>query len=79
LLALRTKAPLITAFVSYRDNGVHIEFKNVVLPCGGDESSKVTEIVQMTAQYFEDGISENPRDWHMLQRIWVDGDFKERT
>ena len=79
LLALRTKAPLITAFVSYTDSGVHIEFRNVVLPSGGDESSKVKEIVQMTAQYFEDGISKNPHDWHMLQRIWVDGDFKERT
>jgi KDO2-lipid IV(A) lauroyltransferase len=79
LLALRTKAPLITAFVTYTDNGVHIEFRNVVLPSEGDESSKVKEIVQMTAQYFEDGISENPQDWHMLQRIWVDGDFKERT
>ena len=78
LLALRTKAPLITAFVSYTDNGVHIEFRHVVLPNRGDESSKVQEIVQMTAQYFEDGISENPQDWHMLQRIWVDGDFKER-
>jgi len=79
LLALRTKAPLITAFVSYTDNGVHIEFRNVLLPSVGDESSKVRQIVQMTAQYFEDGISENPQDWHMLQRIWVDGDFKERT
>lgn len=78
LLALRTKAPLITAFVSYTDNGVHIEFRHVVLPNRGDESSKVQEIVQMTAQYFKDGISENPQDWHMLQRIWVDGDFKER-
>ena len=78
LLALRTKAPLITAFVTYTDSGVQIEFRNVVLPSGGDESSKVKEIVQITAQYFEDGISENPQDWHMLQRIWVDGDFKER-
>ena len=79
LLALRTKAPLITAFVSYTDNGVHIEFRNVILPSLGDESSKVQESVQITAQYFQDGISENPQDWHMLQRIWVDGDFKERT
>jgi lauroyl/myristoyl acyltransferase len=78
LLALRTKAPLITAFVSYTDNGVHIEFRNIVLPSSGDENSKVQQIVQMTAKNFEDGISENPEDWHMLQRIWVDGDFKER-
>ena len=79
LLALRTKAPLITAFVTYTQSGVHIEFRNIILPSSGDESTKVNEIVQMTAQYFEDGISENPQDWHMLQRIWIDGDFKERT
>ena len=79
LLALRTKAPLITAFVSYTDTGVHIEFRNIILPSSGDENSKVKEIVQMTAQYFEDGISESPEDWHMLQRIWIDGDFKERA
>jgi KDO2-lipid IV(A) lauroyltransferase len=78
LLALRTKAPLITAFVSYTESGVHIEFRNIIVPSAGDESSKVKEIVQMTAQYFEDGISANPEDWHMLQRIWIDGDFKER-
>ena len=79
LLALRTNAPLITAFVSYTDNGVHIDFRSIVLPKSGDENSKVQQIVQMTAKYFEDGISENPEDWHMLQRIWVDGDFKERS
>ena len=79
LLALRTKAPLITAFVSYTETGVHIEFRNIIVPSSGDESSKVKKIVQMTAQYFEDGISERPEDWHMLQRIWIDGDFKERS
>ena len=79
LLALRTKAPLITAFVTYTQSGVHIEFRNIILPSSGDESTKVNEIVQMTAQYFADGISQNPQDWHMLQRIWIDGDFKERS
>lgn len=78
LLALRTKAPLITAFVSYTEIGVHIEFRNIILPSSGDESTKVKEIVQMTASSFEDGISQSPEDWHMLQRIWIDGDFKER-
>ena len=78
LLALKTQAPLITAFVSYTENGIHIDFKNVVLPSAGEESAKVREIVQMTARHFEDGISQTPQDWHMLQRIWVDGDFKER-
>lgn len=79
LLALRTKAPLITAFVSYTETGIHIEFNTVVLPTSGNESEKVQEIVQMTAQQFESGIRKAPHDWHMLQRIWVDGDFKERS
>jgi KDO2-lipid IV(A) lauroyltransferase len=79
LLAIRTNAPLITAFVSYTDTGVHIDFKNVVLPSAGAEREMVQEIVQMTARHFEDGIARRPEDWHMLQRIWIDGDFKERS
>ena len=79
LLAIRTQAPLITAFVSYTDAGVHIDFKSVMLPSSGSEREMVQEIVQMTAVHFEDGISQHPQDWHMLQRIWTDGDFKERS
>ena len=79
LLALKTHAPLITAFVSYTDLGIHIDFKLIILPSAGSEAEKVSEIVQMTAKHFEEGISEHPEDWHMLQRIWTDGDFVERT
>ena len=79
LLALKTDAPLITAFVSYTETGINIVFKNVVIPTSGTQEQQVAEIVQMTAQHFEDGIKENPEDWHMLQRIWIDGDFMERT
>jgi len=79
LLAIRTQAPLITAFVSYTDAGVHIDFKSVMIPSSGSEREMVQEIVQMTAVHFEDGISQQPQDWHMLQRIWTDGDFKERS
>ncbi len=79
LLAIRTQAPLITAFVSYTDAGVHIDFKSVMLPSSGSEREMVQEIVQMAAVHFEDGISQHPQDWHMLQRIWTDGDFKERS
>lgn len=79
LLAIRTNAPLITAFVSYTETGIHIDFKSVVLPSSGTESEMVQEIVQMTAKHFEDGISQCPQDWHMLQRIWIDGDFEERS
>jgi len=78
LLAIKTDAPLITAFVSYTDTGIHIVFKNVTLPTAGTQEERVTEIVQMTAMHFEEGIKQNPEDWHMLQRIWIDGDFVER-
>lgn len=79
LLAIKTDAPLITAFVSYTETGIHIVFKNVVLPVAGTQEEQVAEIVQMTAKHFEEGIKENPEDWHMLQRIWIDGDFVERS
>jgi KDO2-lipid IV(A) lauroyltransferase len=79
LLSLKTQAPLITAFVSYTDSGIHIVFKQVLLPSEGTEEQKVAEIVQMTAKHFEEGIAKKPQDWHMLQRIWIDGDFVERN
>jgi KDO2-lipid IV(A) lauroyltransferase len=78
VLALQTKAPLVTAFVSYTPTGIHVEFKNVLIPSEGEDKDRVKEIVSMTAKHFEEGIRNNPEDWHMLQRIWTDGDFKER-
>ena len=78
LLALKTDAPLITAFVSYTDQGIHIDFRQIVIPVGEDHNKLVSEITQMCAQNFETGILRNPADWHMLQRIWTDGDFVER-
>jgi KDO2-lipid IV(A) lauroyltransferase len=78
VLALQTQAPLITAFVSYTSTGIHVEFKNVLIPSEGEDKDRVKEIVSMTAKHFEEGIRHNPQDWHMLQRIWTDGDFKER-
>jgi KDO2-lipid IV(A) lauroyltransferase len=79
LLALKTKAPLITAFVSYTESGIHIDFNEVAIPIAGSDEEKVAEIVQSMAKQFENGISVHPQDWHMLQRIWIDGDFKERS
>jgi KDO2-lipid IV(A) lauroyltransferase len=78
VLALQTNAPLITAFVSYTSNGIHVDFKKVEIPLQGEQRERVSQIVQTTAKHFEDGIRLHPHDWHMLQRIWIDGDFKER-
>jgi len=79
LLAIRTGIPLITAFVSYTSTGIHIEFNSVEIPSQGTEAERVTTVVQQCADLFEQGIAKHPQDWHMLQRIWTDGDFKERT
>ena len=79
LLALKTSAPLITAFVSYTESGIHIDFNEVAIPTIGTDEEKVVEIVQRMADQFSNGISSHPQDWHMLQRIWIDGDFMERT
>jgi KDO2-lipid IV(A) lauroyltransferase len=79
LLAIRTGIPLITAFVSYTNTGIHIEFNSVEIPSQGTEAERVRKVVQNCADLFAKGIAKHPQDWHMLQRIWTDGDFKERT
>jgi len=79
LLALKTNAPLITAFVSYTETGIHIDFNEVSLSTSGSDEEKTSQIVQNMAHQFEVGIAAHPEDWHMLQRIWTDGDFVERA
>jgi KDO2-lipid IV(A) lauroyltransferase len=79
LLAIRTGADLITAYVSYTATGIHIDFRKVQIADGDSESERVAKTVQICADNFAAGISEHPQDWHMLQRIWVDGDFVERS
>lgn len=78
LLALRTGAPLLSAFISYTDSGIHIDLTRIEIPTSGSESEKVKALVQKSADNFAIGISKYPQDWHMMQRIWIDGDFKER-
>ena len=78
LLAINTGAPLITAFVNYTATGIHIEFRAIAIPQDGDKDSQVSRITQLCADNFAAGIASAPQDWHMLQRIWIDGDFTER-
>ena len=79
VLALKTNAPLIYAMVSYTEDGIHIDFELVPMPQFGSESEKIAMIVQSSADLFAKGISQYPHDWHMMQRIWIDGDFKDRN
>jgi len=79
ILALRTQAPLICVMISYTETGIHIDFEMVPIPTSGSESEKIAAIVQNSAELFAKGIAAHPQDWHMMQRIWIDGDFKERS
>jgi KDO2-lipid IV(A) lauroyltransferase len=76
VLALKTGIPLVVAHVSYTEIGIHIDFTPIDIPQVGSEDERIKEIVQRCATAFEEGISRHPEDWHMLQRIWTDGDFK---
>ena len=73
LLAVKTGIPLSVAHVSYTQTGIHIDFHEVQVPSQGSETERIEETVQMTAELFSVGIAQHPEDWHMLQRIWVDG------
>jgi KDO2-lipid IV(A) lauroyltransferase len=77
LLAIRTGAPLIGAYISYTETGIHIDLTVIKIPVHGSESERVAALVQKSADLFAQGISQYPQDWHMLQRIWIDGDFKD--
>jgi lauroyl/myristoyl acyltransferase len=78
LLAIKTGIPLVVAHVSYKPIGIHIDFTEVQMPAEGSESEKISVTVQACADLFAKGIAQHPEDWHMLQRIWIDGDFRER-
>jgi KDO2-lipid IV(A) lauroyltransferase len=77
LLAIKTGIPLVVAHVSNTQSGIHIEFASVAVAVDGSESERVALTTQRMASLFEKGIAAFPQDWHMLQRIWTDGDFKE--
>jgi KDO2-lipid IV(A) lauroyltransferase len=79
VLALKTGAIFLTAFVNYTKHGIHITFDEISIPESGSQEEKVSVLVQKSADNFEQGIRRHPQDWHMLQRIWIDEDFKERV
>jgi len=80
LLAIQTGAVLITAFVSYTKSGIHIDFRGPIpVPEAGTMSEKVAVMTQLAADDFAIGLRTHTTDWHMLQRIWVDEDFQERS
>ena len=73
ILAIKTGAPLITAYVRYTPGGIEIIFDETLKPTNsGSEEEQIKNITQSMADNFAKRIKENPVDWHMLQRIWID-------
>ena len=79
VLSIQTGAPLLTAFVRYLEEGIEITFEPAIeIPATGTTSTKVSTMIQESADRLAAHLREHVTDWHMLQRIWIDGDFKER-
>jgi KDO2-lipid IV(A) lauroyltransferase len=73
ILAIKTGAPLITAYVRYTPDGIQIIFDETIKPTNsGNEEDQIKIITQSIADNFAKHIKEYPVDWHMLQRIWID-------
>jgi lauroyl/myristoyl acyltransferase len=72
-LALQTGAALMPVacwFVGEDEWGAHI-YDEIPVPADGDRKQKVAAMTQAMARVFEQGISEHPEDWHMLQKVFV--------
>lgn len=80
-LAITTGAPLITAYVSYTNEGIHVDFSEPISLSPRSESieNKVERITQEIAKNFERGIRSRPDDWHMLQRVFIEESAAERN
>jgi KDO2-lipid IV(A) lauroyltransferase len=80
LLSYETGADLITAYVSYREQGIEITFTPPVsVNRTAEKKEEVARVTQVLASRFQDAISLDPQSWHMQQRIFIDGDFVERS
>ncbi|MEI6649666.1 MAG: phosphatidylinositol mannoside acyltransferase [Actinomycetes bacterium] len=80
ILAIQTGADLINAYVKYEGKGIRITFEEPIeVPSVGTQSEKVRAMTQISATRFENAIRNSTTDWHMLQRIWVDGDFIDKS
>lgn len=73
LLAYRTKAHLITAYVSYTSFGIKIKFSGPFkVDRQNSESQEVQRLTQSLANQFAKDIRNEPSSWHMQQRIFID-------
>lgn len=70
MLARATGAPLVPVTMAYRGDDLEITFHPPVPHADGDEG--LVAMTQQVADRFSGGISTDPQDWHMMQRVFVD-------
>jgi KDO2-lipid IV(A) lauroyltransferase len=80
LLAYKTGADLITAFVAYNRDGIEIFLSDPLsVNRANEQKNEVARVTQLLANQFEKDISQHLESWHMQQRIFIDESFVERT
>ncbi|WP_249714722.1 phosphatidylinositol mannoside acyltransferase [Rhizomonospora bruguierae] len=73
LLAVRTGAPLYVLHAWYGPDAVHARLVGPLpVPPAADTAAAVRALTQLIADELARGIAAHPRDWHMLQRLWLD-------
>ncbi|GAA1817130.1 phosphatidylinositol mannoside acyltransferase [Luedemannella flava] len=75
LLALRTGAPLFVVNLWYEADaacGEVIGPIEVPDPATGPLDARAKALTQRIADEFAVGIARHPRDWHMMQKLWLD-------
>jgi KDO2-lipid IV(A) lauroyltransferase len=75
LLALRTGAPLYTASMWYEPDAACGRLEGPLEVPGreaGPVAARARLLTQRVADQLAAGIARHPRDWHMLQRVWLD-------
>jgi phosphatidylinositol dimannoside acyltransferase len=72
VLAVQTGAPLVPATLWFTDDGWGVRIgKPIAAPAAGSRSEKIAAVMQDVASSFEQGISEHPHDWLMLQKVFL--------
>jgi len=73
LLAIKTDANLISAYVSFTTSGINIKFSGPFLVRRDEsESGEIQRLTQELANQFATDIKSDPSSWHMQQRIFVE-------